>query len=48
MSDVERLRAEVLLMEKFVKVVANGLASAYVERNMARQVLAALQDMRSA
>lgn len=47
MTEIERLRKEVALLEPMVKLVDAGLASATQERHLARQVLAELRNLRN-
>lgn len=47
MTELERLRKEVALLEPMVKLVDRGLASATQERHLARQVLAELRNLRN-
>lgn len=47
MTELERLRKEVALMEPMVKLIESGLASAQQERHLARQVLMELRNLRS-
>lgn len=46
-TEIERLRKEVALLEPMVKVIDGGLAPAAQERHLARQVLAELRNLRN-
>lgn len=47
MTEIDRLRKEVALLEPMVKLIDRGSASAQQERHLARQVLAELRNLRN-
>lgn len=46
MTELERLRHEVALLEPLAKLIERGLTSANHERHLARQVLIELRNLR--
>jgi hypothetical protein len=46
-TELDRLRKEVALLEPMVKLIDRGLAPATTERHLARQVLAQLRNLRN-
>lgn len=47
MTELERLRKEVALLEPMVRLIDRGMASATQERHLAHQVLAELRNLRN-